>query len=383
MPTFDPHIPLSLYIHLPWCVKKCPYCDFNSHALKNAIPEDAYVQALLDDFSTYLPQIANRPLISIFFGGGTPSLFSGEAIHTLLTQLKSQATFADDIEITLEANPGTVDESRFQHYFTAGVNRLSIGVQSFNAKHLKKLGRIHDDTQAQSAIQAAKKAGFQNINIDLMYALPEQTLEEAMLDLETAMQFNPTHLSWYQLTLEPNTLFHHAPPPLPDEDLMFTIQESGFALLQQQDFQRYEISAFAKNNRRCIHNLNYWQFGDYIGIGAGAHSKLTDIKSGNIVRIAQVKHPNDYLQQAKRKAPQKKIVTEKDIVFEYMLNVLRLIDGAPTTDFVKRTGLSRENLQKPLSIAIEKNLYPAKSTHDIATPLGHQFLNELTAIFLN
>jgi len=288
--------PLSLYIHFPWCVRKCPYCDFNSHAVRGDLPEDQYIDALLADLESDLPRVWGRPVRSVFLGGGTPSLFSPEAIERLLAGVRARVTLVPEAEVTLEANPGTVETERFRGYRAAGVNRLSIGIQSFQPEQLQKLGRIHGRDEALAAAQAARAAGFDNFNLDLMFGLPQQTLDEALADLRTALALNPTHLSLYQLTLEPNTLFHAQPPELPDEDVLAAMQEALQAELADAGFTQYEVSAYARAGRRCRHNLNYWQFGDYLGIGAGAHAKITD--ADGITRLWKVKQPRNFLETA-------------------------------------------------------------------------------------
>jgi putative oxygen-independent coproporphyrinogen III oxidase len=377
-------IPLSLYIHIPWCVRKCPYCDFNSHAQKEVLPEELYVVALLDDLKQHKTLIAGRNIISIFFGGGTPSLFSGKAIGAILEGAAKELSFAPDIEITLEANPGTVEQSRFRDFLAAGVNRLSLGVQSLQDEKLKQLGRIHSSEEALKAIHAAKHAGFHNFNIDLMHGLPNQSLQDALSDIEKALQCEPTHLSWYQLTIEPNTLFYHQRPTLPPDDTLWAIQEAGVARIEKAGFKQYEVSAYAQPTRQCLHNKNYWKFGDYIGIGAGAHSKLTDASNGNITRYAQVKNPRDYLLAEKRHALKPHLIdSNKDIIFEFMLNALRLTDGIPETLFEERTGLSIETIKPILNAAQEKNFLEKNNSGLIKPSLhGKKFLNDLVEMFL-
>jgi putative oxygen-independent coproporphyrinogen III oxidase len=375
-------IQLSLYIHLPWCVQKCPYCDFNSHALKGNLPETAYVNALLDDFEQHLPYIQNRPLISIFFGGGTPSLFSGAAIHEILNGVAKRTSLTPDIEITLEANPGTVDEAQFVEFRQAGVNRLSLGIQSLQDEKLKRLGRIHDQHRALRAIERATSAGFTNFNLDIMYGLPEQTLDEALSDIEQALAFQPTHFSWYQLTIEPNTLFHHQPPILPSDDLLYEMQLAGQALLAERGFKQYEVSAYARDELRCQHNMNYWEYGDYLGIGAGAHSKLTDAMANNIERFSQVKHPRDYLLAEQRQVKNRLPIDEKERIFEFMLNGLRLTDGIAKQLFIDRTGLSLASIQDILDRAVMQQLLENNESFLRPTAQGKRFLNNLTTLFL-
>lgn len=377
-----PTLPLSLYIHLPWCVRKCPYCDFNSHELRGSLPEELYVNALLDEMDKHLPAIDGRRLVSIFFGGGTPSLFSAQAIDRILTGVDQRMPLGSQTEITLEANPGTFEQARFQGFRTAGVNRLSIGVQSLQDDKLKTLGRIHDRENALRAIQCAKDAGFDNFNIDLMYGLPNQTIEDALHDIQTALAQNPTHLSWYQLTIEPNTLFYHQRPVLPEDDMLWEMQLAGQQLLGESGFQQYEVSAYSQPKKQCLHNLNYWEFGDYLGIGAGAHSKLTDAKTGEIVRFAQVKHPKDYLERTKRQQLVKNKVSEADLIFEFMLNALRLTDGVPLSLFTERTGLPLDRLEPLLNQAKKKGLLLDAADRLCPSTLGKKFLNDLIEMFL-
>ena len=376
------HLPLSLYIHLPWCLKKCPYCDFNSHTLRAAVlPEKAYIDALLCDLKQDLPLIHDRPLTSIFIGGGTPSLFSGEALHGLLTAIRLLIPFAPQIEITLEANPGALEYDRFEAYLEAGINRLSIGVQSFSSVHLKRLGRIHSAEQAQIALIEARQAGFHNINLDLMFALPEQTETEALADLQQAIALNPTHLSWYQLTLEPNTVFYKHPPRLPDDDLSCSIQTAGQALLVQHGYAQYEVSAYAQSGYACHHNLNYWRFGDYLGIGAGAHGKLT-LSDGQIIRTAKTRQPQDYLKRENSFLSEKKPVSIASLPFEYMLNRLRLKTPVYFADFEAATGLNRSSLSSGLLVAHQKGLVLTTADDMTVTPLGERFLDDVIEGFL-
>lgn len=373
-------IPLSLYIHLPWCVKKCPYCDFNSHELNQSVPEDIYVAALLQDLEKHLPTIWGRRLISIFFGGGTPSLFSPQAIEKILIGTNTLLNFGPNIEITLEANPGTVDESRFSGFRQAGVNRLSLGIQSLQNEKLQKLGRIHDRDHALRAIAAAQSAGFENINLDIMHGLPNQSIEDALNDLNDALAWKTPHLSWYQLTIEPNTFFHHRPPLLPKEEFLWEIQEQGKKLITENHLQQYEVSAYCLPGKECLHNLNYWEFGDYLGIGAGAHSKMTDSDKQVITRHWNMKNPKDYLN--KNFVASETIVSEKDIIFEFMLNALRLSNGFSPTLFTERTGLSFEVIESTLKIAKQKGLLFADNMLIKPTELGQRFLNNLISLFL-
>jgi putative oxygen-independent coproporphyrinogen III oxidase len=375
-------VPLSLYIHLPWCVQKCPYCDFNSHALKGNLPEAAYVAALLDDLDQHLAIVKDRPLISIFFGGGTPSLFSGAAIHDILNGVAKRMTLKPEIEITLEANPGTVDEAQFAAFKTAGVNRLSLGIQSLQDEKLKRLGRIHDKHGALRAIERATSAGFTNFNLDIMYGLPEQTIDEAISDIEQALAFHPTHFSWYQLTIEPNTFFHHQPPTLPADDTLYDMQSAGQALLAEKGFAQYEVSAYARDQLRCQHNLNYWEYGDYLGIGAGAHGKLSDTHAQKIWRFSQVKHPRDYLLAAERQIKKQLPIDEKERIFEFMLNALRLTNGVSKQLFADRTGIAISAIQNTLNHAIAQHLLEDDANFLRPTLQGKRFLNNLVTLFL-
>lgn len=381
MKPFSSHIPLSLYIHIPWCVRKCPYCDFNSHVTQT-IPEDLYIERLMIDLDEQLPRIVGRRLVSIFFGGGTPSLFSPEGIETILSGVNKRLCFDRDIEITLEANPGTIDESRFKGFRAAGINRLSIGVQSLQDSKLKSLGRIHNRDYALRAIQAAKNAGFDNFNLDLMHGLPNQTLADALSDIHDALQFEPPHLSWYQLTIEPNTFFHHQPPLLPKEDILWEIQEKGRQLIEKTKRHQYEVSAYAKKNHECAHNKNYWEFGDYLGIGAGAHSKLTDLSQQVVTRHWQVKNPKDYLNPQQKLTSQHVILAKHDLIFEFMLNALRLTNGVQMTLFTERTGLTIDTLEPTLTEAKNKKLLNDDPSILCPTELGQRFLNNLIELFL-
>src|SRR3990167_4512347 len=376
-------LPLSLYIHIPWCIRKCPYCDFNSHEAKDALPQMLYVNALLQELDQHLPTLKDRPLVSLFFGGGTPSLFSGESIQQILTGVRQRFSLSPQFEITLEANPGTVDQASFHAFHQAGVNRLSMGIQSLQDDKLKALGRIHHSEEALRAIALAKGAGFTNFNLDIMYGLPNQTQEDALSDIQAALAARPTHFSWYQLTIEPNTFFHHHPPTLPDDDLLSEMQEQGQQLIHQHGFQHYEVSAYTQPGFACQHNLNYWEFGDYLGIGAGAHSKLTDPDTGVVQRFAQVKHPRDYLDAAKRQAFKPKTLSSPELIFEFMLNTLRLTEGVLATLFTERTGLPFQDVKPMLAQARERGLLTMDAHQICASPLGKRFLNDLVACFLN
>lgn len=376
-------IPLALYIHVPWCIRKCPYCDFNSHQAPSNVPEKQYVQALLQDLAQELPHIWGRRLESIFIGGGTPSLFSAESMDELLSGIRSLLPFRPNIEITLEANPGTFEQEKFKGFREAGINRLSVGIQSFNARHLKALGRVHSQAEALRAAEVARYAGFDNFNLDLMFGLPEQTLEEALTDLQQAIALNPSHLSWYQLTLEPNTLFYKHPPTLPDDDLLVDMQYAGQALLHEAGYAQYEVSAYAQNQHQCRHNLNYWEFGDYLGIGAGAHGKITD-PFGQVTRHQKYRQPAQYLHQVElgHARSDTQTLSVADLKFEFMLNALRLKSGFDLTLFAERTGLPLETLQATLKLAEQKGWLSLNDNQVLSTELGWQFLNTVIQLFL-
>lgn len=373
-------LPLSLYIHIPWCIRKCPYCDFNSHKSPEQLPEHQYVQTLIADLKTDLSQYQAREIHSIFIGGGTPSLFSAEAYHTLFNELKTLMPFAQDIEITMEANPGSVEQQRFTEYRQCGINRLSLGIQSFNPQHLKALGRIHDDKQAHMAIEAARNAGFDNLNLDIMHGLPKQSVAQGMEDLQSALAHQPEHLSWYQLTIEPNTVFYKENPPLPSEDDAFLLEEQGFALLNNAGFQRYEISAFSKPGKQARHNLNYWLFGDYFGIGAGAHGKITD--HNGIQRTRKHRQPKDYLNPEKPFLACVEYVTSQELLFEFMLNTTRLEQAIPLELFSQTTNMDLQHLLPKLKLAEQKKLIRLNNTHWQVTSLGRRFTNDLQGLFL-
>jgi putative oxygen-independent coproporphyrinogen III oxidase len=377
--------PLSLYIHIPWCVKKCPYCDFNSHESRHKngeIPETAYVDALIADLELATPKVWGRKIHSVFFGGGTPSLFSPEAIDRILSQVRMLTPLEFEAEVTLEANPGTVEAQRFMGYKQAGVNRLSLGIQSFNDAYLKALGRIHDSEQALNAVQIALNT-FDQVNCDIMYALPNQSLADALHDAEMAVSLNPSHLSFYHLTLEPNTPFHRTPPPLPDDDTSAEMQEEIEAYLAQHGYIHYETSAFSKSGKQARHNLNYWQFGDYLGIGAGAHSKLS--YHDKITRETRPKHPKAYMERAlQANAIEREWSIAKDeLGFEFMMNALRLIDGVPLGLFQQRTGLALTELDAKIRETQKKGLLLIENGTIKPSLLGQRFLNELLALFLD
>ena len=373
--------PLALYIHIPWCVKKCPYCDFNSHAAGPNLPEQEYVDALLSDLDTDLHLAQQRPLRSIFFGGGTPSLFSANALDRLLQGVQKRLNFADDIEITLEANPGTFEQAKFRDYRTLGINRLSIGVQSFQAEKLKALGRIHDGNEAVRAADMARAAGFDNFNLDLMHGLPDQSIEDALSDLRTAIAQNPTHLSWYQLTVEPNTVFWNQPPQVPEDDILWDIQEAGQALLAAEGYRQYEVSAYAQPDKAARHNLNYWTFGDFLGIGAGAHGKLSTA-DGRIIRNWKTRLPKDYLDLSKSFTAGERELTTDELPFEFLMNALRLSDGVASELFSQRTGLPLSLLDQGRRDAEQRGLLYKDPARLQATREGQLFLNDLLQHFL-
>ena len=375
--------PLSLYIHIPWCIKKCPYCDFNSHSLKSGLPEEAYIDALLTDLQLELPNIWGRPVETIFFGGGTPSLFSAESIDRLLSGVRSLLRLQPEAEITLEANPGTFEIEKFQGFRDAGITRLSIGVQSFNDEMLSRLGRVHNDKEALTAINTALKL-FEKVNIDLMYALPKQTVRTASDDVETAIATGATHISAYHLTMEPNTPFGHTPPKgLPQDEAALDIEDAVHDALEGAGFIHYETSAFAKPAMQCRHNLNYWQFGDYLGIGAGAHGKIS--YPDRIERTVRRRHPNDYLtlmQSNPIEAVERKTVADQDLPFEFMMNALRLRDGVPAALLQERTGVPSAKIMAQIEAARQKGLLEADPTVFRPTEKGRLFLNDLLQCFL-
>lgn len=375
-------IPLSLYVHVPWCVRKCPYCDFNSHAQSGALPEQEYLTALLADLDLDRPAALHRELVSIFFGGGTPSLLSPHIIGELLEAISVRFALAPAIEITLEANPGTTEQQRFADFHSAGVNRLSLGIQSLNPQHLKTLGRIHDREQAITAVQQARRAGFDNINLDLMHGLPQQTVENAASDLQQVLALEPEHLSWYQLTIEPNTEFYKRPPQLPEDDTLAAIQERGFELLTEAGFEHYEVSAFCRPGRASAHNRNYWQFGDYIGIGAGAHGKLTQ-RDGTIVRTRKTRLPKDYLASDGRCERNAESIDHDALPFEFMMNALRLNVGFARALFSQRTGLPWQTVANKIERLIARGLLVETDDFIAPSAMGQRFLNDVLAEFLD
>lgn len=376
--------PLSLYIHIPWCVKKCPYCDFNSHESRHKngeIPEAAYVDALIADLELATPKVWGRKIRSIFFGGGTPSLFSPASIDRILSHVRMLTPLEFGAEITLEANPGSVDAANFVGYKQAGVNRLSLGIQSFNTSHLKALGRIHDSQQAYNAVELALNT-FDQVNCDIMYGLPNQSLADALTDARAAVALNPAHLSFYHLTLEPNTPFYRTPPSLPDDDTSAEMQVEIETILAQHGYEHYETSAFAKQGHQALHNLNYWQFGDYLGIGAGAHSKLS--YHDKITRESRHKHPKAYMQQALQGQTVERewVIGQDELGFEFMMNAMRLVDGVPLALFQQRTGLNIQMLDAAIHKAQNKGLLVVANGNLQPTLLGQRFLNELLELFL-
>lgn len=375
--------PLSLYIHIPWCIQKCPYCDFNSHAQKGEIPENDYIRHLLldlqADLARFQTSVQKRKLRSIFIGGGTPSLFSAEGIARLLNGVKAHIPFEENIEITLEANPGTVEAERFKGYVDAGVTRISMGIQSFNDDKLQRLGRIHSAIEAKRAVQLAKVSGLQSFNLDLMHGLPNQTLAEALDDLRQAVELAPPHLSWYQLTIEPNTLFAYRPPKLPDDDELWDIFEQGHQLLTAAGYRQYETSAYAKPGFQCEHNLNYWRFGDYLAIGCGAHGKLS-FSHGGILRFSKTKHPKGYLRG--EYLYEEKNVPYAERPFEFFMNRFRLLDAVPKREFEAYTGLSQSTVKHQIDLAVAQNYVVENADFWQITEHGKLFLNELLELFL-
>ena len=374
--------PLSLYVHVPWCVQKCPYCDFNSHGQKGDIPEAEYVQHLIDDLKADLHLVQGRKIHSIFIGGGTPSLLTGAAYTRLLNEIDNLIGLSDNCEITLEANPGTVETGRFKDYVKAGINRISIGVQSMQNDKLKALGRIHGADEACYAAQQATEAGLNSFNLDLMHGLPGQSLDDALSDLKQIIALSPPHISWYQLSIEPNTQFASKPPTLPQDETLWDIQEQGQALLAQAGYQQYEISGYAKPGFQCQHNLNYWRFGDYLGIGCGAHGKVTDAKTGVITRTEKVKHPRGYMDIIKPYLYKSWQVEQDDLAFEFFMNRFRLIEPCPIEDYSALTNQPLQSQQAALNKAINTGLLIEKDGHWQVSLKGHRFLNDLLELFV-
>ncbi|VAW59073.1 Radical SAM family enzyme, similar to coproporphyrinogen III oxidase, oxygen-independent, clustered with nucleoside-triphosphatase RdgB [hydrothermal vent metagenome] len=376
MPEFTTLPPLALYIHLPWCAKKCPYCDFNSHTCGQNLPEQEYLNALISDLEAQLPTIWGRRIISVFIGGGTPSLFSAESIHKLMTLIRSHLNCLPTMEVTMEANPGSVEQGKFNDFFAAGINRLSIGVQSFDEQKLQSLGRIHSAAEAYKAIDVARNAGFENINIDLMFALPEQTTKQGLDDLQQAINLSPEHISWYQLTIEPNTLFYNHPPHTPNDDESWEMQKQGQQLLHSAGYLQYEISAYAQKNRKCEHNINYWQFGDYLALGAGAHGKISRSDTAEINRYRQIRQPAAYMQNI-NKTSGSEILQPEQIVFEFMLNALRLKQGFDIQIFEQHSGLKVDTISGRCEQAIKDGMLLKQNNRYYASEQGYLFLNDL------
>ena len=383
MRSFSELPPLSLYIHLPWCEKKCPYCDFNSHVARDGIPEAAYVDALLADLALDLPQVWGRRIESVFIGGGTPSLFSVDAMANLFSGIRALTNLQPGVEATMEANPGSVERDKFIGFRGVGVNRLSIGVQSFNDDHLQRLGRLHSGQQACRAIETAQAVGFESINVDIMFALPLQSPEQAACDIHQVLSFAPQHISYYQLTLEPNTLFYRQPPTLPDDDTVYEIQQSSQAMLADAGYGQYEVSAYAQQGFRCRHNLNYWQFGDYLGIGAGAHGKVTQPATGEIIRTVKQRQPSVYIACAasEQRYVNRRSVSQGETGFEFMLNAMRLKEGVPAHLFLTHTGLPLARFAAKIERAQRAGLL--YGDHQVIRPTekGFLFLNDLVSIF--
>jgi putative oxygen-independent coproporphyrinogen III oxidase len=376
---------LALYVHMPWCVRKCPYCDFNSHQLKASQPDGAYVDALIRDFTAELPLVADRRIDTVFFGGGTPSLFPPELFARFLHAVRQRIAVASDAEVTMEANPGTIERGRFAGYREAGINRVSLGAQSFAPDALRRLGRIHTPEDTHLAVEELRAAGIENFNLDLMYALPEQTLDQALIDVRTACALGPTHISYYQLTLEPGTVFHARPPSLPDDEVAWSIQSECQALLADAGYAQYEVSAYARAGFRCRHNLNYWLFGDYLGVGAGAHGKLSLELPAKILRTAKPKQPRDFQEQMAGEAAgggERHFIAIADLPFEFMLNALRLNDGFANEEFETRTGLPVDAFAVAMRQSMTLGLIEATLDGWRPTDLGRRFLNDLQSGFL-
>ncbi|MDH2432284.1 radical SAM family heme chaperone HemW [Pokkaliibacter sp. MBI-7] len=374
--------PLSLYIHIPWCVRKCPYCDFNSHAVRDELPEQEYVARLLEDLEQEQVAAQGREITSIFIGGGTPSLFSEQAIDQLLCGIARRVTLADDCEVTMEANPGTFEAERFAGFRQAGVNRLSVGIQSFDDDKLQRLGRIHSSRDAIAAVEKLHQLGFDNFNLDLMHGLPEQTLQQGLADLRQAIALQPAHISWYQLTIEPNTEYYSRPPQLPEDEALWAIQEEGHELLQAAGYGQYETSAYAQAGRRARHNLNYWQFGDYLGIGAGAHGKVSWQATGQIVRRWKTRMPQHYLDRSRLLVAGEQQVEADELPFEFMMNALRLVDGVPSAWFEQRTGLTKAIIDDAVRLGQDRGLLDRNEDAFRPTALGQRYLNDLLELFL-
>ena len=374
--------PLSLYIHIPWCIKKCPYCDFNSHETQNNIPELEYVKALCEDFDRDYAHCHGRSIESIFIGGGTPSLFKAKSYETLLQHIQSNANLSHTAEITLEANPGTAESQKFKDYRAAGINRLSLGIQSFDEKQLSNLGRIHTGQESRTAIEFADTAGFNNLNLDLMHGLPQQTSEEALDDLRTALEFDCTHISWYQLTIEPNTVFYSRPPSLPSETVISTLEDAGNSLLSDSSYQRYEVSAFARSGKQSRHNMNYWQFGDYLGIGAGAHGKISNSERCTVSRTRKLKQPDHYLRSSISRDAETKLIEEGDLPLEFLLNALRTRQGFTISMFEARTGLPFSTIRKKVEYLVSNGLLHSQAEWITTSDRGFRLLNSVLQEFV-
>jgi len=376
--------PLSLYVHMPWCVRKCPYCDFNSHAVKDSMPADRYIEALVADLEQELPLVWGRPVHSIYFGGGTPSLFSAGQIEIFLAAARARLALRPDVEITLEANPGTIERDSFSAYADAGINRVSLGVQSFDDRLLHAIGRIHGRREIEQSLHALRSSGIANFNIDLMFALPGQSLEQSRTDVEMAVEAGPAHISYYQLTIEPNTAFARLPPRLPDEDSAWEMQQRGVEVLEENAFLQYEISAFAQRDRTCRHNMNYWRYGDFLAVGAGAHGKITTPADGRVQRYAKHRHPKRYLAGLETGdwRAETRLLNADELVFEFFLNQLRLKQGVTADDFSARTGLPWQVAESRLQTAIDKGLLEAANGRLKPTSLGWRFVNDIQELFL-
>ncbi|MCC5825769.1 radical SAM family heme chaperone HemW [Alkalimonas sp.] len=374
--------PLSLYIHIPWCIQKCPYCDFNSHAVKQGIPEQEYISHLLDDLNLDLAWVQGREIHSIFIGGGTPSVFSAAGIARLLAGVRDSVQLANTCEITMEANPGTFEAERFAGYVAAGVTRFSIGVQSFQQQQLTALGRIHNSEEAHRAARLAAELPLRSFNLDLMHGLPGQTVADALADLQQAIALNPPHLSWYQLTIEPNTAFASRPPVLPEDELLWEIQEQGHRLLLANGYQQYETSAYAKAGHQCEHNLNYWRFGDYLGIGCGAHGKVTLPGKQAVLRTTKIKHPKGYMDLSRPYLDAQRLVIADELPFEFFMNRFRLLEPCPVSDFTARTGLPVESVSAALQQASKLALIKQDEQHWQVTAKGARYLNDLLSLFI-
>jgi oxygen-independent coproporphyrinogen-3 oxidase len=380
MPAFNELPPLSLYIHIPWCVRKCPYCDFNSHEGKENFSESAYIDTLLTDLEQQLASVWGRRLVSVFIGGGTPSLFSPQSIDRLISGLRARMQYLANMEITMEANPGTFERDKFSEFRDAGINRLSIGIQSFDADKLQALGRIHNGREAIAAVETAQQAGFDNINLDIMFGLPQQTAVQGLKDLRTAIELQPAHISWYQLTIEPNTLFHSRPPAMPEDEAIWELQQQGQDLLARHGYLQYEISAYGQKHRQCRHNLNYWEFGDYLAIGAGAHGKITSSQTQRVERYWKLRQPRTYMDSPDKTAGRREL-SRDDLIFEFMLNALRLKQGVSRQLFEQRTGIDFTEIGEICQQARNRGLLQRDDDRLAASAQGYLFLNDLINLF--